>query len=578
MGHADGPTGAPGAVDAPEEREIEAGAARLSTAPEDRQPVRLPRLDSLAMARWCWRQLTSMRIALVLLFLLALAAIPGSLLPQREVDPTKVTSFYAAHKTWAPVLDKLQMFDVFESAWFGAIYCLLFISLIGCILPRSLAHARAMRSAPPAAPRNLKRLPVHACFRTEASADNALAFARVRLRRKHFRATAETTSGSGWVSAEKGYLREAGNLMFHLALLGILTAVAIGHFFGFKGALLVTEGGSFTDAPSSYAELTQGPFVSATDLPPFSFTLDRFAATYQTSGDQFGQPRSFDAYVSFRATRGQSARSVDVRVNSPLTTGGTDVFLEGHGYAPVVTVKDSAGRNVFSGPVVSLGEDEMFDSSVTIKAPGAGATDLGFAGILEPTAVPAALWPELRAMPASIFPAAQNPVLLLAAYSGSLGLDTGIPQSVYTLDTAGMKQIDMRKTNALGINALILTVGQTQVLPGHLGSITFNGVKQWTQFNIAHDPGQPLALASALLAVLGLIGSLGIRRRRIFVRVADQNDGTCLVEIAGLARTEGATPTAEVTDLVQALAAHLGTVGAEPEPAQPDDSAQGAKA
>ena len=540
--------------------------------------MRLPRLDSLAMAHWCWRQLTSMRIALVLLFLLALAAIPGSLLPQREVDPPKVSAFYTAHKTWAPILDKLQMFDVFESTWFGAIYCLLFISLIGCILPRSLAHARAMRTEPPAAPRNLKRLPVHASFRTTAPTDRALNHARSRLSHKHFRTTVNNSSTGGWVSAEKGYLRETGNLLFHLALLGILTAVAIGHFFGFKGALLVTEGGTFTDAPSSYAELTRGPFVSDADLPPFSFTLNSFAATYQTSGDQFGQPRTFDAYVSFEDSPGASARSEDVRVNSPITTGGTNIFLEGHGYAPVVTVKDAAGRSVFSGAVVSLGQDEMFDSSVTIKAPGAGATDLGFSGILEPTAVASTLWPDLRAMPASIFPAAQNPVLLLAAFSGNLGLDAGIPQSVYTLDTAGMRQIDVRKTNALGINALILKVGQAQMLPGHRGSITFDGIKQWTQFNVAYDPGQPLALASALLAVIGLIGSLGIRRRRIFVRVTEHDDGARLVEVAGLARTEGATPTAEVTDLVQALAARLGAAGAEAQQVQPDDSTKGAKA
>jgi cytochrome c biogenesis protein len=113
------------------------------------------------------------------------------------------------------------------------------------------------------------------------------------------------------------------------------------------------------------------------------------------------------------------------------------------------------------------------------------------------------------------------------------------------------------KTNAAAGNALELEVGQTATLPNGLGSITFNGVDQWAQFNIAYDPGQPIALGSAAFAVLGLLGSLGIRRRRIWVRVTEQGDGTRLVEVAGLARTEGATPTTEVTEAAEALAEQL---------------------
>ena len=94
-----------------------------------------------------WRRLTSMRTALVLLFLLALAAVPGSLLPQRPLNQNKVDQYFADHPTLAPVLDRLGLFDVFGSPWFAAIYLLLFVSLIGCVLPRLRLHARAMRGA-----------------------------------------------------------------------------------------------------------------------------------------------------------------------------------------------------------------------------------------------------------------------------------------------------------------------------------------------------------------------------------------------------------------------------------------------
>jgi cytochrome c biogenesis protein len=529
-------------------------AEKLSTAPKADDAIAVPSLGTLGMLRWTWRQLTSMRIALVLLFLLSLAAIPGSILPQRSIDPTKVLTFYQSHKSWAPILDKLQMFDVFESVWFGAIYCLLFVSLIGCIVPRSWAHYKAMRSNPPAAPRNLKRLPVHASFSTTAEADEVLKLAAKRLKGRRFKTVRGQDKGGGWVSSEKGFLRETGNLLFHLSLIGILAGVALGHFYGFKGAVLVTEGTGFSDSVTSYDSLTLGPAVGAQDLPNFSFVLNKFSATYQESGDQFAQPRTFDAYVDFKSSPTAAAKKEDVQVNSPLTINGTNVFLEGHGYSPVVEVKDGKGHVLFDGPVTFLGQDEYFDSSGAIKAPSytSGGTDLGFQGWFLPTA-----FISQGAMPASVFPAAQHPMLILSAYSGNLNMNGGADQSVYSLDTTDMKQLNVKSKTASAAsgNALELKVGQTATLPDSLGSITFVGVKQWAQFNIAYDPGQQVVLPAAILAVIGLIGSLGLRRRRIWVRVSEQADGTRLVEVAGLARTEGATPTAEVTQTAQALAA-----------------------
>jgi cytochrome c biogenesis protein len=79
----------------------------------------LPSIGTIGFMRWLWRQLTSMRTALFLLMLLAIAAIPGSIIPQRAQNPMRVQSFVAAHRQLAPLLDKLHLFDVFGSAWFA---------------------------------------------------------------------------------------------------------------------------------------------------------------------------------------------------------------------------------------------------------------------------------------------------------------------------------------------------------------------------------------------------------------------------------------------------------------------------
>ena len=116
----------------------------------------------LALVRNTWRTLTSMGTALVLLFLLALGAIPGALLPQRSLNESKVDEYLTQHPVIGPWLDKVQAFSVFSSSWFTAIYVLLFISLVGCLTPRLIEHVRSLRATPVAAPRNLTRLPKHA--------------------------------------------------------------------------------------------------------------------------------------------------------------------------------------------------------------------------------------------------------------------------------------------------------------------------------------------------------------------------------------------------------------------------------
>src|SRR5690606_9302326 len=113
-------------------------------APE-RERIAPAGLGPVGWARWFWRTLTSMRTALILLFLFALAAVPGSIIPQRSVDPAKVAEYYADSPTYAAWLDRLWLFDVFRAPWFAAIYLLLFVSLIGCIVPRVGVYLRELR-------------------------------------------------------------------------------------------------------------------------------------------------------------------------------------------------------------------------------------------------------------------------------------------------------------------------------------------------------------------------------------------------------------------------------------------------
>ncbi|HEX9551806.1 MAG TPA: cytochrome c biogenesis protein ResB, partial [Streptosporangiaceae bacterium] len=256
-----------------------AGRAEAAAHPAPTADLSPRRFGVFGWLRWIWRQLTSMRTALVLLFLLALASIPGSVLPQQGIDPAAVSQYYAAHPALAPFLAKFSGFDVFGAPWFAAIYLLLFTSLAGCVLPRSYRLARSARQPPPKAPRYLGRLPQAAGFLTSGPPDQALAAAAGLLRRRRFR----IRTGDGWVSAEKGYLHEVGNLLFHVALLGLLVSVALGGLFGYKANKLLVEGETFANTPVGLDAFHPGRLVSANDLQPFSITLRKFTARYIAS-------------------------------------------------------------------------------------------------------------------------------------------------------------------------------------------------------------------------------------------------------------------------------------------------------
>ncbi len=290
-----------------------------------------------------------MRTALMLLFLLALAAVPGSVIPQTAVDSVKASQWREQHPKLTPVYDKLGLFSVYDSVWFSAIYILLMISLVGCIVPRLAVYWRGVRAAPPRAPRRLSRLPVHQEVVTDESPEAVLERARAVLRKRRFRVR-PAEDGADAVSSERGYLREAGNLLFHLSVLVVLVGFAVGGLWGFKGGVIVVTKDGFANTLSQYDDFRAGSLFQPRTLEPFDFTVDDFKVQFITSGREQGMAHEFKADLTYHSSPGAPAREQQISVNHPLTIGDTSVFLISHGYAPHVTVRNADGSIAFSGP------------------------------------------------------------------------------------------------------------------------------------------------------------------------------------------------------------------------------------
>lgn len=477
-----------------------------------------------------------MRTALFLLLLLAIAAVPGSLFPQRGADPSGVTKYFNDNPQLAPVLDKFQLFDVYTSFWFSAIYLLLFASLIGCIIPRTAHHARALRAKPPKTPVRLTRMSGFQARTLPAElrddAPNPIEAAREVLRRSRYRVALYQDARSTSVSAERGYLRETGNLVFHIALLGVLVAVGIGGGFGYTGQKVVVVGQSFVNSLPSYNSFNPGRFFSDGSLEPFSIRVDSLDVAYETKNQNaVGTPLDYTAKVTTTGP-GDARGSSVIKVNDPLAIGGTNVYLLGNGYAPTITIKDPKGKVVFSDSVPFIAQDARLTSLGWVKVPDGLREQVGMIGFFYPTVGKSG---TADGALTSTFPGLNDPVLSLNVYAGDLGVDSGVPQSVYSLNTDKMTQLAGPGTKT---KALQLKPGETVELPSGLGTITMGDVKRYASLDVHHDPAQGWVLLFAILILAGLLTSLFVPRRRIWVKAVENPDGSLTLEYAGLARGE----------------------------------------
>lgn len=523
-----------------------------------------------ATIRNLWRSLTSMRTALVLLFLLALAAIPGALVPQRSLNAQKVDQYIADHQFIGPLFDKIEMYNVFGSAWFTAIYVLLFISLVGCISPRVVEHYRALRTAPVRAPRRLSRLPHHAQAEVDGSVEENAEKVRTALRgwRQETRTEAD---GVVTISAERGYLREAGNLVFHIALVGVLLTVALGKIFGYEGNVIVIadgQGGFCNSSPAVYDSFRAGLREDGTGLHPFCVEVEDFKADYLPNG-QADMFTSNIRYQSNADLETDTWHDYQLRVNDPLRVDGARVYLQGHGFAPTFTVTFPNGAERSKTLQFAPEEVQTFLSSgAVLFDPPSGMyanleesrrNQIAIEGLFAPTAV------FDGKLLLSGAPTLDDPAVAIDIYRGDSGLDSGRAQSIFRLDPRMIEQGRLVKKDRVNLMA-----GESVTLDD--GTVVrFDGAQEFVNIQVSYDPSQVWVLVSAVTMMAGMLVSLVIKRRRIWARITpavmaggppqEFGDGAqgaerrTVVELGGLARTDHAGWGDEFTTLSRRLLA-----------------------
>ncbi|HZK31402.1 MAG TPA: cytochrome c biogenesis protein ResB, partial [Corynebacterium sp.] len=488
-----------------------------------------------------------MRTALVLLFLLALAAIPGALLPQRSLNESNVNDYLANNGRLAEIYDRLHFFDVFESPWFVAIFVLLIISLVGCIIPRSLDHWKAYRTPPTRAPRHLHRLPLHVTGESARGVEEIKVESRRQLKGWHVSewSPAEDRAGTFSFSAEKGYGRELANLIFHLALVAMMLTMAAGTLVRYEGqVIVVTDSQAPSAVPvqqsqefcntstANYDSFRAGALFDGTGLHPFCFISHNFHADYLPNG----QAEMFTSDISYAVgeditTDSSTWEDYQLQVNHPLRVAGDRIYLQGHGFAPQFTVTWPDGETRTQMIQWQPTDPTFFLSSGVMRFdPPAGTypdlyerrqNQIAIQGLFAPTAQ----WEgENGELLTSGYPQMRDPAVAIDIYRGDAGLDTGRAQSIFELDPTLIHSGQLQR-----IERVNLEQGDSVTLDDGT-VVTFDGAAEFANYQISHDPFQIWVLVSTITMLLALIGSLTIKRRRIFIRLIPLEDGGTRVE------------------------------------------------
>ncbi|HET9291947.1 MAG TPA: cytochrome c biogenesis protein ResB, partial [Actinomycetes bacterium] len=503
-------------------------------------PPRRPGLgDTLRQA---WREYRSMRTALVLLVVLAAASILGSLFPQEGISPQRVDRYFADHPALAPVLERLGLFDVFGSAWYMAIYVALLGALVACLVPRTRALVRVLRSRPPRGG-DLARYRTRAGFDTPATPNQAMTAARRVLRRHRYR----LADHRGELAGEKGYLREAASMLFHVSLLVLLVGLAYGKGYGYRGQAAIVEGETWANARVGYDSFSPGRFFGPERLAPFQLRLDDFTNSFHPDNT----PREFVSHVTALDLDGRELQSQRVAPNRPMTVDGVRIFQSDYGYVPVVRVRDKDGRELLRPQEVLTLRDPASEWStgvvkVTGTQPQVGLEVTMFTGLRTAPDCPGGA-------PFCNDPRLVRPVLVALAYQGDLQAKRA--QSVFTLDRS--------KLTLLGDRPVVLGLGGSKKLANGM-EVSFVGLKQYSVFTLARDPGVPVVAVAAALLLCGLVPSLYVTRRRVWVRATPAGPGVTRVELAGLALQGKAAFEAELARLAEATS--RGSEGLMPSP------------
>jgi cytochrome c biogenesis protein len=416
-----------------------------------------------------WGLLTSVNFAVAQITFLALLGVIGATLQQLPDFAFRTPTDYANEmaklqgryepllgSSVVALLERLQLFQVFRSAWFSAGLSVLVVSIVACTLdraPRLWRQSADIRVVQPD-PYYDPKLPGRAVVAgVEAQA------ARAVLRRHRFRVHEAEVDGVRYLYGDRNRWTKMATLLTHAGLILFLAAAFVTAQLGDEQGLVVAEGESLTVQPIG----TPGLLLVRNH-------------GFEAPGFETGQPTDFTTDLSVYQDGREIARKT-IRVNDPLSVAGYTFHQNGFGPAPDIAIRDRQGRPLWTGPV-----------PMTDEAAGFPLTEFTVPG---------------RDVALQ--------VLLRRAADGR-GVILVVPFRVIGENPDGTPRVE-------GLQPLALARGEVGMSPGTDFSVELRGFSDFTLLIAKKDPGQGLVWLAFGFLITGLVVTFWMPRRRIWARL-----------------------------------------------------------
>ena len=427
-----------------------------------------------------WHTLTSVRLALILILLIAVATLAGTLLDQ---VPASVASDPTAHARWldglrgrygvfTDVMDRLQLFNVFGAIWFRALIALLVANIVVCTINRwPSIRSQVFTPRVRMNPAYFDRARVGASF--NVTLDTAVAAAAVKkgLRSAGYRALTDDGESVA-MYADRFRLSRLGTFLTHLSLVMILVGAIMGTLFGWKDDQFIVAEGTTQTVPLA---------------KNISVKLDQFEDEWYPSG----APKDYSSQLVIY-DNGKEVKTGTTRVNSPLVYKGIAFNQSFYGQVAVLQVKDAGGN-------------EIMNQSVPLAwTSTSGNRPIGFVDV----------------------PNTDYKAYIVGPEPGTY--DQAVPLGGVRLELYG-KEGNLVDIKDLQRNQDVQSNG-----------LTFRFLREgrFTGLKVVKDPGVNIVWIASALMVIGLVMVFWFPHRRMWALVSPRADGGAEVRLAAASQRD----------------------------------------
>jgi cytochrome c biogenesis protein len=420
-----------------------------------------------------WYFFTSIRLALVLIFIIIILSIVSIFLVQVPQGISPGSTVYAQwletairpdFGVWTDTLAFFGLFNVFRSWPFLGAGILLISNIFCCIINRWRVVKAAVRGG---------TIPTNADYYRNASivhrttspvAAAALSVTGVLLRRR-YRVGTEEVGHAVFVMADRYAFSRMGTIISHLSLILLVIGFLLGSFLGFRNDFFIVAEGTTQEVGHD----------TGLALGLVSFTADYWPD---------GTPREYRSQVTVYRD-GEPVDAATIRVNHPLTYAGIRFFQSFYGPAAAMQVNTTNGNEVANTNVALIGiiTAEPYQRPLgRLELPGTGLT----------------------------------------AYLVAPAMNVYDP--ILQHDEIGMEIYEDGQTAP--VNWVIIKSGETVEIQG----LEFTYVKpaNFSGFSIKYDPGTWLVWAAFGLFIIGISMVFYLPFRQVRVMVEPEEEGSTI--------------------------------------------------